>query len=466
MFCEYCGKEIDDDAKFCVYCGMKVRQIEDRQKSGTGPESPVKMQPGSAESADSAAVAPDEARQTGPAVPPVQQKSKSKALPIILTVVGIAVLGGIGFGAYRFLNSRSDDSSKSVKTETESTTAAEETEQMKGGAAAKEESTAVSASTEEVYAAYKTAVEKEMQTYGAPKLVHVSGPDNAVLYDYIDGVNFIYLVDFNQDGTDEMIVADNKRDESKGTYPSSTAKIYTFDGTRARIVSSDFKPAGREDGESDLIILKKDDGYRLVSGDPDSELTFWKYDSSFHQEERFTRSNAGSNWVQDDSGNEFTDAELFKDAELNMNIAMNPSGSDSQVLEALENSMKKLGISQTVGETTETESSASISSGASTESSAVADGDFIIPDSSSRYLTEAEIAALDDNSLRIAINEIYARHGRMFKDENLQNYFNSKSWYHPQYTPEQFDAFGMSVFNDYEIKNLDLFSKERSKRGF
>jgi hypothetical protein len=30
---------------------------------------------------------------------------------------------------------------------------------------------------------------------------------------------------------------------------------------------------------------------------------------------------------------------------------------------------------------------------------------------------------------RLARNEIYARYGRVFRDEALQEYFNSKSWY-------------------------------------
>ena len=36
---------------------------------------------------------------------------------------------------------------------------------------------------------------------------------------------------------------------------------------------------------------------------------------------------------------------------------------------------------------------------------------------------------MSDNQLWIAKNEIYARHGRKFKNASIQKYFESKSWY-------------------------------------
>lgn len=54
-----------------------------------------------------------------------------------------------------------------------------------------------------------------------------------------------------------------------------------------------------------------------------------------------------------------------------------------------------------------------------------------------------------------ARNEIYARHGRMFSDPSLQDYFNSKTWYNPQYSPSEFDSMP-SPLSDIERKNSDL----------
>ena len=44
-------------------------------------------------------------------------------------------------------------------------------------------------------------------------------------------------------------------------------------------------------------------------------------------------------------------------------------------------------------------------------------------------LTEADLKGKSARELYIGRNEIYARHGRQFKDKTLQTYFNSCSWY-------------------------------------
>lgn len=79
--------------------------------------------------------------------------------------------------------------------------------------------------------------------------------------------------------------------------------------------------------------------------------------------------------------------------------------------------------------------------------------DYILPDSGSRYLTEDEIRALSKDEMRLARNEVYARHGRKFDAEDLQAYFGSKPWYNGTTDPKNFDE---SVLNEYEKANLDL----------
>lgn len=91
------------------------------------------------------------------------------------------------------------------------------------------------------------------------------------------------------------------------------------------------------------------------------------------------------------------------------------------------------------------------------------DNSYIFPNSSSAYLSKSDVSALSDNNLNIALNEIYARRGRIFKDPALSSYFNSKSWYTPKYTQAEFDK--NVTFNDYEQKNLQLMINEEKKRG-
>ena len=56
---------------------------------------------------------------------------------------------------------------------------------------------------------------------------------------------------------------------------------------------------------------------------------------------------------------------------------------------------------------------------------------YMIPDSNYRYLRYSDIAGLSTAELRIARNEIYARHGYIFNSKDLQNYFSSQAWYSP-----------------------------------
>lgn len=93
-------------------------------------------------------------------------------------------------------------------------------------------------------------------------------------------------------------------------------------------------------------------------------------------------------------------------------------------------------------------------------------GDYIFADSNSRYLTEDEIYALSQEEMRIARNEIYARHGRIFEDEGLSEHFNSKSWYTPIYSGEEFDAMGDEVFNEYEYANKNLIAEIEEGLGY
>ncbi len=79
-----------------------------------------------------------------------------------------------------------------------------------------------------------------------------------------------------------------------------------------------------------------------------------------------------------------------------------------------------------------------------------ADG-YILPDSDSRYYTEDELKDLSQEDLRYARNEIYARHGYIFKSEDLWSYFWKRSWYEGTVDSEDFDD---SVFNEYEEANL------------
>jgi hypothetical protein len=55
--------------------------------------------------------------------------------------------------------------------------------------------------------------------------------------------------------------------------------------------------------------------------------------------------------------------------------------------------------------------------------------EYIIADSGTRVITTAELTNLTPWQLKVARNEIYARHGREFVHKDLNCYFATKSWY-------------------------------------
>lgn len=82
--------------------------------------------------------------------------------------------------------------------------------------------------------------------------------------------------------------------------------------------------------------------------------------------------------------------------------------------------------------------------------------EYILPESDSRFYTKEELGILSEADLRLARNEIFARHGRIFTANDLQLYFTAKSWYVPKYTAAEFEQRGEDIFNEYERTNRDL----------
>jgi hypothetical protein len=65
----------------------------------------------------------------------------------------------------------------------------------------------------------------------------------------------------------------------------------------------------------------------------------------------------------------------------------------------------------------------------STSSSAKTSSDYVISDTNARVISESELVGMTPWQLKVARNEIYARHGREFVHQDLKCYFESKTWY-------------------------------------
>lgn len=75
----------------------------------------------------------------------------------------------------------------------------------------------------------------------------------------------------------------------------------------------------------------------------------------------------------------------------------------------------------------------------------------ILANSSSEALRDEDISNLTSSELRYAKNEIYARHGRKFKDLELQAWFDAQEWYQGTIEPEQFHE---DILSEIEKNNI------------
>lgn len=88
------------------------------------------------------------------------------------------------------------------------------------------------------------------------------------------------------------------------------------------------------------------------------------------------------------------------------------------------------------------------------------DDDYILPDSGTRKLTNSDLAGLDADELELARNEIYARAGRRFNTEYIQDYFDDKWWYVGTIEPEDFTE---DMLNDVEKYNVNFIRNYEEK---
>lgn len=86
--------------------------------------------------------------------------------------------------------------------------------------------------------------------------------------------------------------------------------------------------------------------------------------------------------------------------------------------------------------------------------------DFIFANSSDEMIDPQTLISMDPEALKIARNEIYARHGWVFNDVDLQLYFNQQWWYVPLYNNESI------TLNDIETMNIELITQVEEYFGY
>ncbi len=87
--------------------------------------------------------------------------------------------------------------------------------------------------------------------------------------------------------------------------------------------------------------------------------------------------------------------------------------------------------------------------------------EYILPESNTRELTRKDIEHLSKEQLRLARNEIFARHGMIFGVEDLDQYFATKSWYKPTVSSEEYySKVNMSLIEEANINLIVSMEEE------
>jgi len=95
-------------------------------------------------------------------------------------------------------------------------------------------------------------------------------------------------------------------------------------------------------------------------------------------------------------------------------------------------------------------------------SAAPTSNDVILP-TDTRYITAEDLAGMDRYQSYMVINEMYARHGKIFSTESVQAYFDDQIWYTPVSTSS---AQAESKFNAYEKANLQFMIEWQREQGY
>lgn len=91
------------------------------------------------------------------------------------------------------------------------------------------------------------------------------------------------------------------------------------------------------------------------------------------------------------------------------------------------------------------------------------ENDQLLFDSANKYITNEYLSGCTRDEITVILNEIYARHGYIFKDAELRAYFNSQSWYHGTITSLEEAA---TYFNSIERKNVDTIYLYQKSMGW
>ena len=296
---------------------------------------------------------------------------------------------------------------------------------------------------ESVFASYITKGAKRDLTSLINKNIDRVGMDYCLVsdetFDEDDGIKMLKngcwnITDADGDGSIDMIAvsAENKYNILGLQYGENYSDI-------SKKISSDYKVSEIEDGGNGITYAKSDDYYLRIKyqNSEITEIVFTKNDPEIIGEESEDDGSLGE--TSDNSDKDESDASDFwsdSDSDAGSDDAGNNDEDDS--------------------DKSSTETKTDDKPDLSAELEYDEHDDYILDSSDSRYVKKSEVSKMSKKKLRLARNEIFARHGYIFDSADLNKYFNDKNWYIPSIKPSEWSD---SLLNKYEKKNIALIKK-------
>ena len=515
MFCKNCGSEVNPEHRFCMSCGAKLEPVmpvnmEQPQQTASANQAaavnqnaqanqaaavnqaasanqavsayqnaqaaePVPASPAASAGTDSTGVKADESKKKS------EKKSKKPIIIAVIIAIVAVIAAAAGVLIWHNMSSNDEENDDPVIEEDET-----ETEELVFGT---EDTESDTAAEDEIHNLLVEQLNSLMDS-----MVYIAGTTQDISsgngYPWMlnNGYMGALIKDISGDGVEDLVVVYS---EDSGIY----ADIYTVEDSD--IVTEQEKlqllSIGEWDYNKAAVYLKNTktgynlvaESYTVVSHYADGvEVNINAYSCAKHKYISITDySAAGSDIEQDTINSAIANAtkaglvnittafdNMFlaqdSDVELIAGLTAQIDGEfdydafinlDNYVYEQAEiANLTESGIIQPDAQAAFLEKISGSSEDAFT-------GDYVFPMSDQVLLTEEDVAPIldDQEKLSIARNEIYARHGRMFDTEWLQEYFDSKPWYEGIYNAADFDQ--NVTLSDIETQNatylLDLYNE-------
>lgn len=486
MFCSKCGAEIKEGHKFCMSCGAPVvvptatREATPMPAATPKPQKEQKSEPKAKK--QKAPKAPKPQKQVEKTEAPKQKKGKAGT--VVLIIVAALIVVAIVLIALKLL--WNDNPVETKKTDDDWAAVSDGTQDS--GNLSEEE-------TDNVLKEQLQQVISEKGNVQGSNTDLCKGKNHTGM----NGVMGSAILDVSGDGVDDLIVV----------YAESNdicADVYTVEGDKAvrkgtRVVKlSCFDYIDGCEILGGIYLKQTSDGWNLIA---DNYSLAWMFSDGVGREIRAVSCKdhtydsvgdydyAGSDMMDEDyeAGNDV--ARKIGMSGVNHSLDQPYFAEDQNVtlIAAYHSELLPIAISKLTSiKNGEKYGVFYIDNVDATDSSAAANlvksynkakdevekeretaeqeaSEYILPMSSDRKLTEADIADIEDDAwmLKLARNEIYARHGRMFKDKSIQEYFDSKDWYEPKYTADEFESDHKDLISKLEAKNAAFIQEYEHK---